>query len=171
MKLVCSMAFLFIGFIQIGVASNDLDSIRNRFKNAKSENDFQWILNYKVKETDSNIVNTINAYKAVSKSAMAQYVFNPYSKFKYFFDGRDELEETISKNMEVENIFLRSVVQLSIPKFLGYSDEIESDLKFLKENLPNAKVPLDIKKFIIETIVNTGNRDYDLDSLSLLPLN
>ena len=26
------------------------------------------------------------------------------------------------------------------------------------------------KEFIIETIINTGNRDYDLDSLSLLQL-
>ena len=104
MKFSWTIAFFFIGFVQIGFAQNDLDNIRSRFQNAEAESDFQWVLDFEVTETDSNKINTINSYKAVSRSAMAQYVFNPYSKFKLFFVGRDELELAISKNMDVENI-------------------------------------------------------------------
>lgn len=170
MKIVLQLLFCFLILSNGLIAQNDLDEIRNRFQNAESEEDFEWIMDRKITDTQFVEVNTINSYKAVSRSAMAQYVFNPYSKFKYFFDGRDELEVAIEKNKDVENIFLRLVVQLSIPKFLGYSDDIENDLAYVKSQLPKAKIPLKTKKFIVETIINTGNTNYDLNSLTLLKL-
>ncbi len=152
-------------------SQENLDFFRAKFQMAKVESDFQLMLDTEVSDTIFGNENIINAYKAVSTSAMAQYVFNPYSKYQLFNKGKDQLEESIATNKGVENIFLRVVIQLSIPKFLGYADDIENDLAYLKNELPKSVVPLETKKFIIKTIQDTGNEDYDLNSLSLWPLN
>ncbi len=145
--------------------------IRYRFENAKSEQDFTWIVNAVTAHSSELDSNIIQSYKAVSKSALAQYVFSPYTKMKYFFNGKNELEICIENQKNLENIFLRLVVQLSIPSFLGYSDDIDRDLEYVKSTIETADVSLHTKQFIIETLQNTKNENYDLDFLSGLNLN
>lgn len=147
------------------LAQNSPQNIRSRFENASSEEDFKWIIQAEIKTSNPEEQNIVNSYKAVSQSAMAQYVFSPYTKFKYFFTGRDQLESCISVQKNLENIFLRLVVQLSIPQFLGYSENIKEDLFYVKQNITQADVPLETKRFIVNTIINTENSNYDLQSL------
>lgn len=167
-KLV-GIAFLFLVFQVSGQVNSD--DIRFRFENAKTEADFEWIVNVSTKYNSSNDSNIVSSYKAVSKSALAQYVFSPYTKIKYFFAGKNELEKCISYEKNLENVFLRLVVQLSIPAFLGYSDDIEDDLIYLRSNIKKYDVSLAYKTFIVQTLINTENSNYDLESLLELDLN
>lgn len=172
------MSLVYMLIIWVGVfiptqvfAQQNINYFRTNFAIANGEKDFQRLLNAEISDTSDFNANVIQAYQAVCRSAMAQYVLNPYTKYQLFNQGKEELEVSISKETSVENIFLRVVIQLSIPKFLGYHEEIEHDLKYLIENISNAQIPLETKKFIIKTIQETGNEDYDLNSLSLLSLN
>lgn len=160
-------AFLIIWIVsvQFAMAQIPSDQIRDRFENANSEQDFKWILETQVYTSDATEQNSINSYKAVPHSALAQYVFSPYTKYKYFFKGRDELEQCIARQKNLENVFLRLRVQLNIPNFLGYSNYIDGDLEDVKRNIAQANVPVKTKKIIVETIINTKNNYYDLESL------
>ena len=45
------------------------------------------------------------------------------------------LAESIMVDKNVENIYLRLIVQLHAPSFLGYNKEIEMDKKFIEINI------------------------------------
>ena len=152
-------------------SQENLEFFRSKFQVAEGESDFQLMLDTKVLDTIPGNENIIKGYKAVCTSALAQYIFNPYTKYQLFNEGKAQLEESIATEKGVEIVFLRVVIQLSIPKFLGYADDIENDLAYLKQEFPKPNVPIETKKFIIKTIQDTGNKDYDLNSLSLWPLN
>ncbi|MGB1004555.1 MAG: hypothetical protein ACPGVC_10005 [Salibacteraceae bacterium] len=169
LRLVNIILFLFILFSPITtIGQEDIEFFRSKFQNAKNESDFQKILHTQIAEKDTSNINKILAYKAVSHSAMAQYVFNPYTKYKIFFEGKDELEELIEKDPSCENIFLRLVVQLKIPEFLGYSKDVEHDLNYLYTHLEKEQIPIQTKMFIVKTITDIESKKYNLDSLSLL---
>ena len=55
---------------------------------------------------------------------------------KNFRIGKDMLESAIKNDPEsVELRFLRYSIQKNIPKFLSYSNNLEKDLKFVKDNI------------------------------------
>jgi hypothetical protein len=149
-------------------AQENISFFRSHFEKASSEADFQQLLDTEISDTSAFNVNVIKSYKSVCHSAMAQFVFSPYTKYKMFHEGKKQLEIAILTQASVENIFLRLIVQLNTPSFLGYSSDIESDLKFLQTNLERAPVPLATKRFIVKTIIETDNHNYALESLSLL---
>ncbi|MBA2499372.1 MAG: hypothetical protein H0V30_06560 [Chitinophagaceae bacterium] len=79
-------------------------------------------------------------YKAGGTMMMANYVFNPISKFSYFNKGKKMLDKAISadgKNVELR--FIRLTIQTNIPSFLGYKNHIGSDKTFLLQTLPHLK--------------------------------
>jgi hypothetical protein len=160
-----------MGFYPVLKAQYDSDSIRTRFENATSEDDFLWIVNSPTNASSFEDSVIITSYKAVSQSALAQYAFSPYTKLKYFFKGSKQLEACIVEDKNIESVFLRCVVQLSIPSFLGYSGDIESDLDYIKSNIQESTVSLHTKEFIIRTLINTGNQDYGLVELEKIELN
>tara|TARA_R110002050_G_scaffold204327_1_gene339600 strand:- start:87569 stop:88084 length:516 start_codon:yes stop_codon:yes gene_type:complete len=162
---------LILGFNSTSTAQYDSDSIRTRFENATSENDFLWIVNSPTVASSLEDSVIITSYKAVSQSALAQYVFSPYTKLKYFWKGSKQLEACIIEDKNIESIYLRCVVQLSVPSFLGYSGDIENDLDYIKSNIQESTVSLQTKEFIIRTLINTGNEDYGLMELEKIELN
>ncbi len=88
-------------------------------------------------ENDKNTTEPlVQGYKAAVCMVMAKHVFNPYMKFKYFIDGKNELEQAINSHPEnVELILIRFAIQSNVPSFLGYNSNIYSDKKFLILNL------------------------------------
>lgn len=76
----------------------------------------------------------IKGYRGMGYLLQASHAFNPYSKLKYFREGRDILEQAIQEApKDPELRFLRYSVQTNAPFFLGYSDSIQEDEKLLKE--------------------------------------
>lgn len=139
-------------------AGNDVAHFRTLFQNASSESDFERILKTESEGASATEINIIEAYKAVAHATMAKYAFNPYSKMKYFNEGRDQLEALIVKDKSVDNVFLRLILQLNTPDFLNYNNEIEQDLKYFIAQVNTAGLTPDHKAFMIETILE-GKKD------------
>jgi len=79
-------------------------------------------------------------YKAAIRMVMAKHVLNPYNKFKYFLDGKNELEAAILINpKDIELRLIRFAIQSNVPGFLGYNSEIKNDKQFLMDSLQKLK--------------------------------
>jgi len=96
---------------------NDLELIRTSFQEIKSEEDINSILSFPIDASDRSEVNIIEAYMGASQCMMANYVFSPSSKLKNFNVGKKILEASISENMDVENVYLRLLIQLNVPEY------------------------------------------------------
>ena len=108
---------------------------------------------------------TINAYKAVCKMMMAQYVLNPISKYGWFNEGKEMLEQSIKMNRNVENIHLRLLVQMNAPSFLGYASDLEKDVQYIKKNLEKSSVSEETKKMILNNLV-TNDKEGRFEELA-----
>lgn len=74
----------------------------------------------------------ILGYRGMSSLLRASHAFNPYSKIKYFKEGRALLEKAIERDPENPELrFFRYSVQTNAPFFLGYSDSIKDDEELL----------------------------------------
>jgi len=137
--------------------SDLVNLLRSDFQKIDSEDDIERILAVKVKGLDEKELKIINAYQAAGTCMMANYVFSPKSKLKYFKEGKGELEELILFNKDVEKVYLRLLIQLNIPKFLNYHKDIDSDIDFLQEYMAKAPLELSFKKTMIENLVSVAN--------------
>lgn len=107
------------------------------FYEAKTEDDFNKIVHYKDDSFNDHQNAILLAYQGVSLAATAQFVFLPTTKYSVFKDGVKLIETSIQRHKTFENVLLRLVVQLETPSFLGYTQNIEEDLIFLINQLPN----------------------------------
>ena len=136
-----------------------------RFHKVTNEHDLTQIINQDMGQISRRDANLILAYQGVCLSMMAEHKFSPFSKLDCFVDGKMKLEKSISNEQLVENTYLRLLVQLSIPKYLGYHQNIESDLLFLKHNLRESELSVAWKLKFIETLIATNSERSELDSL------
>ncbi len=142
-----------------------LDQIRDDFHSIRDEDDIEQLLQIAV-DQDHPDAMTIRAYQAAGTCMMAEYVFSPIKKLKYFNKGKDDLERLIDKSKTVESVYCRLLVQLNVPKILNYHQDIETDMDFLEAELPKAKIDLDYKNTIINNLVTLAGKDEINQSLS-----
>jgi len=125
---------------------SQLGLARNCFTNTLSEQDLSDFLI----KTANNECITILAYRASLSMRQAEFVINPYKKWAFFKLGRNQLEEIIQNNPEnVEIRFIRYLTQSNIPSFLGYSDQLETDKKYIKNKLPSSSISKDFQQTIL----------------------
>ena len=117
------------------LANSDLSSLRNLYKEAsKDKAKANKLLVIADKNSSNNSV--FYGYKGAAKIIMAKYAFNPYTKWNLFNEGKDILESAIASDVNnIELRYLRLTIQMNAPNFLGYKSNIDSDKKFLKENI------------------------------------
>ncbi len=89
-----------------------------------------------MENADENRAMTL-AYKAMADMMLSKHASMPWSKLKYFRQGRERLERALSMDRSnIELRFLRFTVQCRVPEFLGYHDNLEEDkgllLSYLK---------------------------------------
>lgn len=148
-----------------GNAQNDVVRFRTMFQNASSESDFERILETEYQDESQKDVVIISSYKAVAHATMAKYAFNPYSKMKYFSEGRDELEALIAQEKCIDNVFLRLILQLNTPEFLNYHDDILQDLEYFVAHVHKSELTSEHKSFMIETILEGKKDDLEFRAL------
>ncbi len=160
--------FFLIQFIALlsvsSFCGNELDSFRKSFQKVENKVSAESFLKSEINSNDLKEKITIIAYKGVCKMMMAQYVSNPISKYSWFNEGKDMLEQSIKMNRNVENIHLRLMVQMNAPSFLGYSNQIERDVSYIKKNLEKSSVSEETKMMIVTNLVanDTENRFEEL---------
>ena len=92
----------------------------------------------------------LKGYVGASNIARARHA-PLFDKRGYLKTGAELLEEAIKeKPNNIELLFLRMTIQINLPSFLGYNDNIDSDKKFILTNYIAAPPTLKqrISKFI-----------------------
>ena len=135
-----------------------LEKIRSEFQQISSEEDIQTILEYKYEPVNKDEDQMIQAYKATATCMLANYVFSPGSKLKYFNEGKSSLEEIIQIRKDVENIYLRMLLQLKVPRSLNYHKNIEEDVEYLETSLTDAPIDASYKQRMIQTLVSVAKK-------------
>jgi hypothetical protein len=128
MKRFLLVIILLLNFSLSIKAGDDIIFIRNLFYRATKS--------YLATDSLVNILKQVNlkskpesiGYKGMSYLMICFHSYNPYTKFKYFFKGKELLEEAIKKDgTNIELKFLRLTVQLNTPSFLDYKKNINED--------------------------------------------
>ena len=142
----------------LGQESPLLDELREKFQAIDSEEDIEQIIGLSIDPNDPD-APTARAYQATSTCMMADYVFSPIKKLKYFNKGKADLEELIAEQKTVEKVYLRLLLQLNIPKFLNYHKNIDEDLAYLEAELPGAKIDVEYKDIMIQNLVTLADEN------------
>ena len=126
-----------------------IEEVRSSFFNVDSEEELSVYLDL-CKESNCE---ESKYYLAVATMWQAEYTYWPNKKYSYFNEGREMLETLITKNPQnVELRFLRYIVQSSCPPFLGYTNDISTDIEFIEGNISKANFPKNHEDMILKTI-------------------
>jgi hypothetical protein len=130
--------------------ATDLEYLRKNY--AKAVND-ETLCKTIINKLSVKVESQVHlAYLGAFQTIWANHVFNPVSKMNTFTKGRVAIEMAVQKepnNAEIR--FIRLSVQKNCPAFLGYSSNIASDKKFLKDHLSSITSE-QLKKMVQELI-------------------
>jgi len=122
---------LLFSISSIAVGQN-FEKVRTLYLSAVQNEDSNNQLLQLLGQYDQNDV-LIQGYRAVAVMMQAQYTLNPYSKYKFYNNGKSLLESSISKEKSnVELRYLRLCVQVNLPDFLDYKDNIDEDIRAIR---------------------------------------
>lgn len=127
--------FLFIGLMVAPAISPDLDTIREKYREASGSEDTTKKLFDGLSVVGKNDNMTMVAYKGAVTTLMSKYTEGIKDKKTFFKDGRELLEfalETEPENVEIRCI--RLSVQENAPKITGYKKNIDQDKLFILDN-------------------------------------
>lgn len=157
-KQIIILALLLVNMMSRAQENKPLETVRIEFQGIKSEADIEKLLAFDNNNVKASELQVIKAYQAAGTCMMANYVFSPISKLKYFNEGKKNLEELISREKEVENVYLRLLLQLNVPHMLNYHKNIDEDVAFLDASLAKAPIDLSYKKIMIENLVSVAKK-------------
>jgi len=150
---------MLVSFISNAQESDSLKTLRAEFLKVDSEEDIDKILAFNVGSFGRGEQQLVNAYQAAGTCMMASYVFSPKSKLNYFNQGKAQLEELIEDNKGVEKVYLRLLIQLNVPKFLNYYQNIEGDIQYLHDHMAKAQIEDAFKYIMIENLVSITKKE------------
>ena len=150
---------MFISHLPILQESDALREFRAEFQEIASEEDIDKILNYKIDEVSQRERGIIKAYQAAGTSMMAEYVFSPMSKLRFFNKGKTALEGLIDSSKDVEKVYLRLLIQLNVPKTLNYHKNIEGDISYLQEHMAEAQIEASFKSLMINNLLSITKKE------------
>lgn len=96
----------------------------------------------------------MHAYFASAQALVSKHLSGPSEKLKHLKLADKSFEEAIAKNpVDAEVRFLRFSVQLNLPRFLGYSDDMDEDLKIMLQHIPKTKSLQDYQDWL-KVVIN-----------------
>lgn len=155
---VVILGLMFVTLTSLGQKKKDLDNIRDQFQSIESEEDIEKIVTFKGEYFERDEELLIEAYKAAATCMMAEYVFSPKAKLKYFKEGKSSLEELILSEKDVEKVYLRLLLQLNVPRILNYSDDIDADLIYFDQHLAKSSINKDYKNTMIQNLLSVTKK-------------
>jgi outer membrane protein assembly factor BamD (BamD/ComL family) len=147
---------LFISsFVPIQDNCFKMDEVRENYGNIHTEQE----LNNFIELVES--MNCVDSapYLASATMQKAQFALAPWTKYRYFTEGKKMLEKFIEKypqNLEAK--YIRFLVQTHAPFFLGYRSEIKGDAAFIRANIKNIDLSSSYKKQIIDHVNDLENK-------------
>jgi hypothetical protein len=144
---------LFLLGTNVLVHATDLDKVRASFYKASFQQEICESIYNEIKDKDYQKEPIMLAYQGVYQAIMAQYVWNPFTKWWYFKTGVESLEEAIVEEKEnIELIFLRFSIQTNCPSFLGYNENIIEDKTFIMKGLLDSSIRTQYQPFVGDII-------------------
>lgn len=133
MKLLIS---IFFSLLTVTSENPDVNRLRNLYEEALNNNDkAEELISYIDK---TKITPLAIGYKGSAVMLLAKHSYNPFSKYRYFNEGKSFLEEAIRlDSTSFELIYLRFSVQTNCRSFLSYNTCIQKDKLFLINALNN----------------------------------
>lgn len=119
----------------------DMDYVRNSYGKAVHDKNLcsRMISDLTTHQQNHAYLAYLGAFQAI----WANHVFSPVSKYSTFSAGKNNIEKAIKKApLDPEIRFIRLSVQKNIPAFLGYSNHIDEDTRFLKKHLKEISSPV-----------------------------
>tara|TARA_B100000809_G_scaffold236349_1_gene255329 strand:- start:555 stop:1070 length:516 start_codon:yes stop_codon:yes gene_type:complete len=161
-KLVLSIAFL-SSITLFGQLQMTDDSLRILFHQIINEDDIENLLSYQ-KDIHTNISE---AYFGSATVMKAQYVFSPIQKYNNFKDGTKLLETSLKTCQTVENTYLRLLVQINTPHFLGYYEDMTEDVSFIVDNIDDCTLTEQWKVTFLEKLVFSESDINDFSTIKI----
>lgn len=108
-------------------------SIRDDFHNGENSHDSL----IDIINNDSYAQTAVTkAYKGLCETMLANHSIWPVAKLNYFLRGKIRIEESVIADPENAEIrYIRLLVQLNAPSWLGYNQNIESDFAYFIKNV------------------------------------
>lgn len=147
-----------------------MEGWRSAFQEIEGREDLERILAWDPHSIEEGDRNVLIAYQGAVKCMMANYVFSPISKLGHFQEGRTLLERSISSGKNVENVYLRMMIQLHVPKMLNYHEDIGEDLDYLQRNLPAYEASLSFKETMIANLSVAAKKEELRNALLQIPV-
>lgn len=161
MRLLLNFLILSILFVSNINDNVDNKTIRELFHNAQSEEDLDLLLRHQVLMNGT----IAKSYFGSALAMKAQYPFSPIKKYKYFLDGTKLIENSIEEQQFVENTYLRLLIQLNTPRFLGYHHNIQEDINFIENHIDGSPLAIKWKITMLEKILLFESDDYSYSGL------
>lgn len=109
----------------------DLDIVRTNYGKAVSDKKLSMLMIKQLHTVKSNPIYL--GYLGGFQTIRAKHVFNPLKKVSTFKEGKKNLERAITKEPQNADLkFIRLSIQKNAPSFLGYSNQMETDIIFIK---------------------------------------
>ncbi len=132
------MAFALVLMSLVAFGQVDLEKLRVDFYKAVESSDKADELGAQLPELSKSESPVVKGYVASYGFLLAKHVYNPYTKYKHFNEGKAGLEGVIKQYPnEPELRFIRLSIQAHLPDFLGYAGDVKKDKDFLIKSLPN----------------------------------
>lgn len=130
--------------------ANEIKELRTLFYVAAEDSDSSTILFEQLESVNDKSAAILIGYKGMSHLLEAKHSYNIYTKFAYFIDGTDFLDDAIKKDPTNRELrFFRYSVQDNAPRFLGYYENLAEDKKIATQNI-NTEPDQDLKAKIKE---------------------
>lgn len=145
------LALLLLSSFTAPATAMDIDYLRNQYEKAIADKVLCATLIEQLEK--ASLTSTQLAYLGALQTIWANHTSNPWTKYKTFIKGKNNIEKAITLDASNPEIrFIRLSVQKNCPKFLGYHKNIEEDQQFIIQQLPSL-VPESLKKKI-KTLLN-----------------
>ena len=96
------------------------------------------------------------SYNIISHLMECNFILNPFIKYKIFKESTKQLDSIICLNPNyIEIRFLRYLVQLNSPTFLGYNTNLDNDYKLIISSVYSQNE--DLRNFILPILNNLDN--------------
>ncbi len=129
------LAFLFVPCLVNGQEAL-LANVREQIAMAFQEEEVSESLNKQFDEFEHFGQPILNGYKGALLMAKSKHALNPFKKLSNFNKGKEILESALAKAYQnIELRFLRLTIQVNVPGFLGYNENINEDIEYIESNL------------------------------------
>lgn len=127
--------FLLLLLMEKQIFATDIAYIRSLFFEASQSKQKTDVMMQTLLKAEDKSKPILKGYTGMTYMLLAKHGFNFIARYNNFQKGKEMLEKAISEDKSnVELRFLRLSVQMNVPTFLNYSDDIEADKNFIRIN-------------------------------------